>query len=335
MKDNNILIKKKIIGTDIGIDNNNDRESEHISSADRDYFIRYREGYENGIKEGKIEGYDSGQEYGYEAGYQAGENEEEYDDIPERVNYDSSGLNENSETYDKGYHDGYTLGYEPSYTIYYFEGYKIGYKDGYEDGGKGVAFASEPIDLRNVFVYGSDSGCRDYSHTDKELVRATIPIIRRFGTVDNIEFDAVFCRECGVYYISRSEYERLSEKGRLLCQLMTETEYRKYSESYKPGYPSEESKLHAFGYNVGEKDGYTDAYRQHILEAAIASGVVTKKKAIGHLEYLINLNEKKYNYRYAIEKWRKDLAYLKGFDPDLYIQQKRLIAVKKIIKTVY
>ncbi len=92
-----------------------------------------------------------------------------------------------------------------------------------------------------------------------------------------------------------------------------------------------ESVLYRFGYNVSEKDGYSDSYRQSILSAAIESGVISKKGAINHLRYLIKLNEKKSNLAKAREKWNKDIAYLSGVDYDS-VNEERIVGVKRIIK---
>lgn len=194
----------------------------------------------------------------------------------------------------------------------------------------------EEIDFRDFFVYGSVSGCGYPNHTDKELVRAKLPILSGIGVVKETELSAIFCRECGVYYITQSEYDRISKEGRIICQLLSEKEYLYFKNNrnhnqfdYLP-----ESILHRFGYNASEKDDYSDNDRQQILTTAISLGVVSKRDAIGLIKTLIYRNEKNYKNRNAVEKWRKDLAFLNGFDPDEYIKNKRLIGVKRIIKPI-
>jgi hypothetical protein len=196
----------------------------------------------------------------------------------------------------------------------------------------------EEIDFHDIFVYGLSRGCENYDHQDKELVRATVPILKRIGGVKTIEFNAVYCKDCGVYYITESEFDRISESGRILCQLMSGKEYIEYKRNLKDSdYPNTmqiESTLHMFGYNVGQKDDYSDSYRQKILDSAISSGVVTRSDAIGLIKSLIHRNERKRNFEYAVEKWRKDLAYLNNIDPVVYQQSRRLIGVKRIIKMI-
>ena len=302
--------------------------------------------YQKGLKNGYFDGKEMGLKNGFDSGRMTGNffgvNDWEKD-YKREIEIDEKEPESSEDEYGIGYLEGYLKGYKEVYKNAFLQGFNIGYKEGKEEINaqainkiKIEKENTEEIDFRDFFVYGYSNGCRNPEHTDKELIRATVPLLKRFGDVEKIEFEAIFCRQCGVYYISQSEYLRISEKGRPLCQLMSEGEYEKYKKSLQaPGYgPVTESALHMFGYNVGEKDGYSDNYRKQLLDAAIASGVVTKGEAIGLLKALIIRNEKKYNFRNAVEKWRRDLLYLRGLDSDDGIHTKRLVGVKRIIKSI-
>ncbi len=280
-----------------------------------------------------LNGMDAGNRNGYAKGLFDGLNNYEYDDDyyeddVEIVIPESYSDYEDNPDFVEGYKENFLI----HYGSYYVRGYAAGYDEGMAERENSESEElGDDIDFRDFFVYGSYGGCRNPEHTDKEKVRAQVSIVKQIGGVGTIEFDAVYCRECGVYYISQSEYERITRSGRVLCQLISE---KKYNEMKKNGFPGEVdviSVLYRFGYNVSEKDGYSDSYRQSILSAAIESGVISKKGAINHLRYLIKLNEKKSNLTNAREKWNKDIAYLKGVDYDS-ANEKRIVGVKRIIK---
>jgi len=281
-----------------------------------------------------LKGMDAGNKDGYAKGLSDGLNDYDYDD-----DYDEDDVEivipDNYSDYEDNldFVEEYKENFLMHYGSYYVRGYATGYDEGVAERENTESFESyDDIDFKNFFVYGSYGGCRDSEHTDKEKVRAQVSIVKRFGGVSTIEFDAVYCRECGAYYISQSEYERITRSGRVLCQLISEKKYNEMKESGHPELPLDtESILYRFGYNVSEKDGYSDSYRQSILSAAIESGVISKDKAVNHLRYLIGLNEKNSKFKRAREKWNKDIAYLKGVDYDS-MNEKRLVGVKRIIK---
>ena len=318
------------IGNELGYKTDNLSNSEYIEG--------YNQGLEDGLAEEYSDGYTAGKNDGMERGSNDKQNGEEFDDSFE---FDEPITDEDDE-YNKGYQTGYWEGCK-SYRDGYTRGYVIGYKEGYdheiEDNNvkafidDAIACSEEEIDFRDFFVYGNAMGCSNPQHNYKEHVRARVGKVNKFGTVSDSEFDAVFCPDCGVYYMSQAEYEKASRYGRLLCQVMSDKEYSDYKNSYSgDDRLNPENILHRYGYNVGEKDGFSESYRQIILKSAIENGVISVDGAINHLGFLIRLNEKNTNQRKAIEKWKRDRAYLQGIDPDEYMKGKRVIGIKRIIR---
>ncbi len=320
----NELDINEVVTEEPGIDNSKD--ADNAENLERVFM-------EFGKSSALLKGMDAGNNNGYAKGLFDGLNNYEYDD-----DYDEDDVEIVIPESYSDYEDNpdFVEGYKENFLIHYGSYYVRGYAAGYDEGMAERENAEseelgDDIDFRDFFVYGSYGGCRNPEHTDKEKVRAQVSILKQIGGVGTIEFDAVYCRECGVYYISQSEYERITRSGRILCQLISEKKYNEMKNSGFSGELDVESVLYRFGYNVSEKDGYSDSYRQSILSAAIESGVISKKGAINHLRYLIKLNEKKSNLAKAREKWNKDIAYLSGVDYDS-VNEERIVGVKRIIK---
>lgn len=76
---------------------------------------------------------------------------------------------------------------------------------------------------------------------------------------------------------------------------------------------ADESALHKLGYTVSQEKGLSAKQRQEILEFAINSKMMTKRKVISFLEYLIKTNGKKKTNEIAVSKWKEDLEYIKRY----------------------
>jgi hypothetical protein len=181
--------------------------------------------------------------------------------------------------------------------------------DLYEDEPK-----QEELDYRNFFVHGNGR-CNKPDHFDQENVIAVLQVLKNDMSIEEVEIEASFCQNCNAYYISERDYQVVKRKGRLLCQLMSDEEYRIYKQQMEFGELKPQSILNMVGYTVNSQDDYTDEYRQQILSFAIDSGIITKKDAIGYLSFFIHLNEGHPNFTEAISKWHRDRNFLTGYVP--------------------
>lgn len=172
----------------------------------------------------------------------------------------------------------------------------------------------EEIDYRNFFIHG-DGKCTKPDHNDQEKVIALLQVLKSDMTIEDVEIKATFCPKCYAYYISENDYLAVSRKGRLLCQLMSDEEYKIYKRDMEFGDLKPQSILNMIGYTVNSKDNYPDKYRQQILSFAIDSKIISKKDAIGYLSFFIKLNEGHPNFSEAISKWHRDRNFLTGYVP--------------------
>ena len=76
---------------------------------------------------------------------------------------------------------------------------------------------------------------------------------------------------------------------------------------------AEESILHIYGYNVSAADDLTDRERQDILARLLDYGIVTSVQVLGLLEVLTFLGARNRMMANAVEKWRRDLAFVNTY----------------------
>ena len=85
-------------------------------------------------------------------------------------------------------------------------------------------------------------------------------------------------------------------------------------------YPSEyeteratESPLHLLGYNVGQADDFSDAYRQELLGRIMDCGALSKYRICSYLELFISQGRGRRNMNMAVSKWERDLNFVEHY----------------------
>lgn len=182
-----------------------------------------------------------------------------------------------------------------------------------------------------TFVIKDDNYIKECMRSghDIEKVTASVNIIKYNGETEEIEIPAYFCMDCGLYFIEESQYNLLLVRGRLLCQILTMSEYRTYNNSGNLSNNwAQQSILKIGGYSVAKNDGLSERQRQTILEYIIESGILSKADVVNYLDFFIRLNEGKKNMSYAVSKWRSDMQYLRNYSNNN--GTKRKVGIKSI-----
>ena len=179
-------------------------------------------------------------------------------------------------------------------------------KNEYDENEEGV----QAIGVRTFFVRKSMEECDREGH-DYINVIASVPMVigEKYKL---IKFPAIYCYECNIYYVTDEEYNRLHNNGRILCQLLTEDEYKKYREGFNNDNLSPHSVLNILGYTVSKKADLSTGERRQKLRWIIANEILSKKRVIGYLDFFIRLNTGQKKNASAISKWRADKEYLMG-----------------------
>ena len=185
-----------------------------------------------------------------------------------------------------------------------------------------------PIDYKDFFIHSFRKDCNH----NYIKVMAMVPIYANWK-VDTISFEAEYCAECGVYYISEYTYQnKILPTGHLLCQVLSMEEYADYKKQVENGVELKpQSILNLIGYNVNSKENLSDHERITILRYAIEAGVITKRKTINYLQWFIKTHGAKKGMELPVSKWKKDLQWVLNFDKKGDI----IYGVKRIIKNTY
>ena len=174
------------------------------------------------------------------------------------------------------------------------------------------------IDYRSFFVMKSMDECDQKGHDYSDVI-ATVPIIID-DEFKNIEFPAIYCRDCNVYYVTGHIYNELKSRGKVLCQMLTEDEYQRYLDGMDFGELSPKGPLYLLGYTVA-RDRYgddilTSAERRQLLDWIIGNGIMKKKKVVFYLDLFVKKNQGRTNMSVPVQKWKEDKEYLTGVKSD-------------------
>ena len=167
------------------------------------------------------------------------------------------------------------------------------------------------ITQKDFIVKTSIFRCINKTHMLEEILGHIYVVTPNGKLLENI-IPATRCPECGCYFILKSEFDKLSTKGRLLCQLLEKEEY------YKKGLPtnhqsSGESVLMRNGYNVKKNNGFTQVQRQVILESMVDQDILSPHKIASYLSTFIAQKESLVQYKEAITKWKFDRSFILNY----------------------
>ena len=170
------------------------------------------------------------------------------------------------------------------------------------------------IDYRSFFVLKSMRECDQKGHDYRDVV-ATVPIMID-DKFTNFEFPAVYCQDCNVYYVTERIYNDLKKRGKVLCQMLTEDEYRRFLSGHDFYDLNPKGPLCLLGYTTKRdkygKDILTSAERKHLLDWIIDNGIMDKKKVLFYLDTFIKKGQGNTSMSVAVQKWKEDKAYLTG-----------------------
>ncbi len=113
------------------------------------------------------------------------------------------------------------------------------------------------------------------------------------------------------YFIDITVYKNFVDKyGNPGLRLFVWREDKKYSKGYYDGL-NDESILHAYGYNVDQKDNLSDSQRQDLLSAVIDLELMSQKAIVTLLEG--NKKRKANNY-FVCRKYERDIEFVINYE---------------------
>ena len=166
----------------------------------------------------------------------------------------------------------------------------------------------KPLSAADVIVLSSSKRCTNLNHTIENYI-GVLPVATK-EKQNNIEVDLGYCRECNLYIMLHSTYNKIV--GNPICMvrdLITNKIINKANSGF--WIESNEHILHRLGYNVRIGNGLSSIDRQQILAKIINNNILSKNEIISHLEYCINMASGREHLNVAIAKWQADLDFVR------------------------
>lgn len=161
----------------------------------------------------------------------------------------------------------------------------------------------------DFIVKGTTQFCINKNHKVCEI-EAKVDIVDRNGNISNVSCPAYYCENCNVFYMYLDTYERLKQKGVLLCKIYDMYKFSNNNEYYDL---NSESIMHSFGYNVNANENLSTLQRQIVLKNIVDNEIMSKNEIINHLSYLYNRSKNLTNYSQACRRWKEDIDFISDY----------------------
>lgn len=187
----------------------------------------------------------------------------------------------------------------------------LGYKfEAYEEYEATTSLAKRP-NSNILYIHQGNIACLKYKHPIEDVKAAIVT------DSDNPLFvHASRCVKCNIAFIRKEEYIRLRNQHPFLVANFCELSYDGYM-PLRTGTLADESPLMFCGYSV-KSDGLSDRCRHTLLKNIIYNGILSKTDVIQYLEHFIGFNGGKENMFAAVNKWEKDLKFVRSIDIESY-----------------
>lgn len=176
----------------------------------------------------------------------------------------------------------------------------------------------QEVGIKDFVVRGNVFRCMHRQHQIENL-DAMINVVDDNGEKQLIKVSAGYCKQCKVYFILESSYQKLKNQGVLLCRVTDEKHYMK-SGNVNGMRLAQESILMQYGYNASQTEGLSATRRQKILAVLIDNRILSKSEIISYLDFFINQRSSMSNMEIAISKWETDREFVENYKFGHYTQ---------------
>ena len=174
------------------------------------------------------------------------------------------------------------------------------------------------IGVKDFVVKRAVFKCMHSKHEVIDLV-ATVRVVADDGKERLVKVSAGYCKQCKVYFIMESTYEKLRNMGIILCRICDEKSYMK--NSFVNGMRlAQESILMQFGYTVSQEEGLSSTRRQKILAVMIDNKIISKSEIISYLDFFISQKQYQSRFELAVSKWEADREFVQEYRVGQYTQ---------------
>lgn len=173
--------------------------------------------------------------------------------------------------------------------------------------------------------------CSAENHKLVDII-CRVRILNKEGKIETHLVPGAYCRDCDRYFILDADYQRLKEKGILVCKVVEEEFWSEREKENDYNNLSQESTLHMLGYNVNVQTNISKEQRWRLLEIIIDEGVLTAMEVRSHLNWLIRRSKNVHNLDDARLKWEVDVEHISIYakNPDSIVDVKSITSNKTI-----
>lgn len=206
----------------------------------------------------------------------------------------------------KDYREGYSMLIRKDY----FKRLKSNVKKGFfDDSEYYVKNKVNLLDVADFLVRSTFYGCTNNKH---KLIRINAAVkVKSKNNIYEAIIPAAYCEKCNRYYILEKHYNSLKKYGYICCRIDTFESLQKVAGNMFSTF-QEKSILSWYGYNVKQQEELSDDERHKILDFIIGNHIQTSYEVINRLEQNIALRKNNPLMIYAIEKWEKDIEYVRN-----------------------
>ncbi|MGI5947298.1 MAG: hypothetical protein ACOX8K_07835 [Lachnospiraceae bacterium] len=174
------------------------------------------------------------------------------------------------------------------------------------------------IGIKDFVVKRAVFKCMHSKHEVIDLA-AAIKVVDDDGKAKLVKISAGYCKECKIYFIMESTYEKIRNMGVILCHICDEKSYMK--NSFVNGMKlAKESILMQFGYTVSQTEGLSSTKRQKILAVIIDNHILSKSEIISYLDFFISQRKYQSRFELAVSKWEADREFVEEYKIGQYTQ---------------
>ena len=174
------------------------------------------------------------------------------------------------------------------------------------------------IDGETLYIHQGNIICDKKKH-NVISVTAEMPAA---NTGEIVQININYCCDCDKCFINETVYEEYRSKGLLPAVKFVRA---KADGTYPSEYETDlapESPLHLLGYNVSQKDDYSESYRHHLLSNIMDCGVLSKHRIEYYLTMFIKKSMSQKNMALAVSKWKTDLEFVENYDINRQVKVK-------------
>lgn len=164
-----------------------------------------------------------------------------------------------------------------------------------------------------VIVLTDNRKCIHENHKIQDILAKIRISLNPTGEIVTYKILSAYCEICNMYFILKSDYKKIKQKGIILCPIIDKTQ-KHLAKANNKCLSGNESRIHQLGYNVIKGNGYTDNQRHVVLANIVENTDISKYEIISNLRRCISQHQNQPNYADSVKRWQNDLEFISDYE---------------------